>query len=292
MANFLGGLLSAASNFLPGGGLLSKIIPGAVNAIGDIAGKVINRPKGQGIGEALLEAAPGALMNAAGLAQTANEHINAPTKSDVPDNKGTTEYFIDHIYMNRGDLYPDMNSKADAARYLKNNPEEYVKVYGEQPDSDIIAKYDVPGQQVQSTSATDHLPVRHGPASQPPALPIVQNASGPFASHGMPPAAAYVDEKMHKQERPQTSNEQVMTQALYHPNMLGSRLGGPTMMDRTQQQSFGTAPSFNMFDQFTRRPPPRQVVEINEPTIYEDERPDRTVIRYIKRKVPKSKRRR
>lgn len=315
MSNFLGGLLSAASSFLPGGGLLSKIIPGAVNAIGDIAGKVINRPKGQGIGEALLEAAPGALMNAAGLAQTANEHIKGPTNSylqaqaeeadrrseaDPERNAKRTEFYITNTAANSD--FGDTNESV--AKMVRDDPGQYYYSTGlgkDLPDMGILAKYGATGplgplvnpdvSKPQSTSATDHLPIRHGPTSQPHMLP--QNTSGPFTAHGQPPAAAYIDERMHKQERPQTAYEQSLTRAMHHPQALLNRQGRSTHMDRTQQQSFGYGPSFNAFDKFSRLP--NNIVEINEPEIFSEEEPeerDRTIIRYIKRKAPKSKRRR
>jgi len=81
MSGFLGGLLKAATSFLPGGGLLSQILPGAIEAIGDVANKVINRPEGQGIGESILAAAPGAIASAAGYSKR-EEHMNdAPSTS-------------------------------------------------------------------------------------------------------------------------------------------------------------------------------------------------------------------
>lgn len=313
MSNFLSGLLSAATSFLPGGGLISKLVPGAVSAIGDIAGKVMNRPSGQGIGQALLEAAPGALMNAAGLAQTAGEHFKEPAnigqQGSSDANAKQTEWWLNNMVSNGGspgDPYPNIHNLQEAAQHTRDYPQLYYNSGdgGSLPDKGVLAKYGAPGPLGQlgrtgyenyveptsaSTSATDHLPIMHGPASQPP---VMQNASGPFASHGMPPSAAYVDEKMQKQERPQTSTEQMMTQPMYHPNMWTSRNGGPTMMDRTQQQSFGNAPSFNIFDKLARRPAAPRVVEVVEPEILEDEVPDRTVVRYIKRKALKKKGRR
>ena len=59
---FLGGLLKAATSFIPGvGPILSEIVPGVVETIG----KVVNRPEGQSVGEALLGAAPEAISGVA-----------------------------------------------------------------------------------------------------------------------------------------------------------------------------------------------------------------------------------
>ncbi len=82
MSNLLAGLLSTAASFLPGGGIISKLVPGAIDAIGTIANRVINRKKGQGIGSAILEAAPDALLSAAGLAQTGLDHYRQEAKED------------------------------------------------------------------------------------------------------------------------------------------------------------------------------------------------------------------
>lgn len=267
MANFLGGLLSAASSFLPGGGLLSKIIPGAVSAIGDIASKVINRPKGQGIGQALLEAAPDALANAAGLATTASQHLsqtrdatrdvgksNEPLYDDgMGGSKKTRQEILNNIeegrysrddtrnIARRGIFGPEFR---DPEKFLKHIESKFGYVWNDEDEP-------------KSTNATDHLPVIHGPPTQPALLV----PSGPLSAHQMPPPTEY-----EKSTIPMATDRY--------------------RKDRTVPETSGASPSFNIFDRFST-PSVKESAKFNETEVSDDPRITET-IRIIK-KMKKAK---
>ncbi len=105
------------------------------------------------------------------------------------------------------------------------------------------------------TNATDMLPVRHGAINGVP--PMIaghqQNQSGPFASHTMPPAELYNEDRSDASPGAQPRVSQSM-----HPAAQVNYRGAPTMVDRTQQQSFGNTPSFNVFDKLAAAPPQRE----------------------------------
>lgn len=255
-SGLISGLLSTAASFLPGGGIISKLIPGAVDIIGNIANKVINRPEGQSIGKALLEAAPEALTGASGLASEAVKHTK-----NTDDPRTWTKLYTTGYYDGKSrEPYKQGAGTDYHDGYLRGYNEVEAYKYSPSEDRDVT---ELPPEILNPTapasiSATDHLPVVHGPPTQPPTVPVTSAAatqpivlpdsSGPFTAHGMPPAAAY-------------------------------------NVDRTQQQSFGAAPSFNVFDKLASRPQREEVIVEDED---EDESPPpKIVYRYIKRKKDK-----
>lgn len=217
--------------FLPGLlATLGPMLPGIVSTIGDIAGKVFNRPAGKGIGETLLEAAPTALKAVSGIASslapglggtagkvlgTIGNVANAltPAPSAVEDHKAE----MDRIHRVSNIIE---SSARDAYRKWAETawPGEDVGevIYKLLKDSDFLRDMDTaipqdydriltryisqtlgnPGLKSMSTNATDHMPIVHGPSTQAhmPMLGHPQNQSGPMELQGVSPAQAYQNE--------------------------------------------------------------------------------------------------
>jgi hypothetical protein len=118
------------------------------------------------------------------------------------------------------------------------------------------------GSAPASINASDHMMIRHGPETQP--SHVAMAASGPMALQGVSPAQAYQNDStqsmspkvptgMERYMLPESGYERQVRHSI-SPAALVNYRGERVPIQRTQAESHGSSPSFNLFDRLAPRP--------------------------------------
>jgi hypothetical protein len=163
--------------------------------------------------------------------------------------------------------YPLMKDQEFHNEILRANPKDYPAILTKWLSKDN-GPPGIPYGSAVSTSATDHMPIVHGPATQAQ-MPMIgaqpSDRSGPMALQGISPAQAYQnDSKQTAGPTAMSGNERFMLPKTQYDRDVGRSFSPEVLVNykgerafpvqRTQVESFGSSPSFNPFANLAPRP--------------------------------------